>query len=1038
MSTETKNVQVRIDFITDENRKFAGTILQTEKFNKELRTSQAELVKYRKALAEAGNDEVKRAAALENIALAEQKVANAASRIAVESRKISQIDLTKLTPAQLVERAKQLDFAIRNIPRSAPQFAELEAELIRVNGQLGEMRSRAKGIEEQGQKAGGQPGLIGSVIGRVAGFAAVIGAIIATLRGLFNFVSQALTDFDEGAKADEALKSRIESTQGAAGRTFEQLKEQANELQKITLFGDENIQKGQELLLTFTNVRDEILDRTVPAMLDLSTVFGQDVSASAVQLGKALNDPVGGITALRRVGITFSEDQQRMIKSLVDTGDVAGAQTIILQELERQVGGAAKAAAEAGLGPFQLIQRRFGEVKESLGGLIEQGLVRLRPLLEGAIVFLEGLTDALVSGDKATGKYADGINFTIGLLKFIAGALNIVYQALKFQYEIFSTVATRIAEFIEAGQRIPLVGEAINFVLAPLRLLYDAITNLPATWTGVVAAVKQGAENLSGIFQALVLRAQIFAKELDLSLSIRQDTKDRLTRELGDLKAKQGAIAAGRTIGEAYSQARDAAIAAAGAGGGTTTGGTKPVKLTVGGLSDEDAAKRRDQLLENELKGVEAAALRREVILENARLKDEVNETAYQNRLIDIKKQKLQEQLDVYRKFKREETVEALKVQNELLRLEADTTRPGAVAPLAAIGGKGPGQVTSQKAGAGQSGQVLDVGKDLLLRALQDKFEAALISEQDYELQKLELKRQFLDMELEQMRAASQPQTEEIKKREEEKAKIEEEIGKKRLENEQRLEDLRRATLQTSIQTTQDFFSAVAESLSADENARKKNASAIKAFQSGAVIASGVAEVAKIWEKSAEFGPLQSVIAAIQTAAAVLRTTTAVRKIAATKFARGTLMNFFSAKMGFFGGKPHSQGGTKGYFDDGTEIEVEKHEAFAVVNKRNAPLLRLLSSVNALGGNGVPFFQKGGAMRFDTGGLPNINTTPVSNFFAPSPFQAMGNLEGFINAVGMFQQIVAGFPREVAAKLSYLDLEKTGSELDQVRSDAAV
>lgn len=76
-----------------------------------------------------------------------------------------------------------------------------------------------------------------------------------------------------------------------------------------------------------------------------------------------------------------------------------------------------------------------------------------------------------------------------------------------------------------------------------------------------------------------------------------------------------------------------------------------------------------------------------------------------------------------------------------------------------------------------------------------------------------------------------------------------------------------------------------------------------------------------------------------------------------------------AAKGGVFGGKPHSGGGTKGYFDDGTQIEVEKGELFAVVNKKNTSLLSGLSALNSFGGNGVPFFERGGAMFLQDGGI---------------------------------------------------------------------
>lgn len=84
-----------------------------------------------------------------------------------------------------------------------------------------------------------------------------------------------------------------------------------------------------------------------------------------------------------------------------------------------------------------------------------------------------------------------------------------------------------------------------------------------------------------------------------------------------------------------------------------------------------------------------------------------------------------------------------------------------------------------------------------------------------------------------------------------------------------------------------------------------------------------------------------------------------VATIKSQSFARGGVV-----KMGIFKGRPHSQGGTKGVFSDGTRVEVEKDEAFVVVNKRNTPLLRHLSNVNAAGGHGTRFFAGGGAIDF--------------------------------------------------------------------------
>jgi hypothetical protein len=91
-------------------------------------------------------------------------------------------------------------------------------------------------------------------------------------------------------------------------------------LQATTTFADEVILSGENMLLTFTNIGRDVFPMATETMLDMSQALGQDVTASAMQLGKALNDPVAGITALTRVGVTFSEEQKAVIESLAATG----------------------------------------------------------------------------------------------------------------------------------------------------------------------------------------------------------------------------------------------------------------------------------------------------------------------------------------------------------------------------------------------------------------------------------------------------------------------------------------------------------------------------------------------------------------------------------------------------------------------------------------------------------------------------------------------------------------------------------------------
>ncbi len=140
----------------------------------------------------------------------------------------------------------------------------------------------------------------------------------------------AVKNFDEQAKAVAQVEQGLISTGNAVGYNTEQLKKQASALQENTLFGDENILKNVTAqLLTFTNVTGREFERTQQAALDLATRLDGDLKGAAIQLGKALNDPIANLSALSRSGIQFSKDQKVLINSLVEMGKTAEAQSII-------------------------------------------------------------------------------------------------------------------------------------------------------------------------------------------------------------------------------------------------------------------------------------------------------------------------------------------------------------------------------------------------------------------------------------------------------------------------------------------------------------------------------------------------------------------------------------------------------------------------------------------------------------------------------------------------------------------------------------
>jgi len=183
---------------------------------------------------------------------------------------------------------------------------------------------------------------------------------------------------DSYAKQEQALaqvRQGLKSTKGVSGKTFKELTKQASDLQAKTLFGDEEILQGATAqLLTFTNITGKQFDRTQEAALNLATRLDGDLKSASIQLGKALNDPIANLSALSRSGIQFSEEQKAVIKEMAETNRLAEAQTLILDELENQYGGAAEAAGNTLSGKLKKLGNQFGDVQEKIGFHILKGL----------------------------------------------------------------------------------------------------------------------------------------------------------------------------------------------------------------------------------------------------------------------------------------------------------------------------------------------------------------------------------------------------------------------------------------------------------------------------------------------------------------------------------------------------------------------------------------------------------------------------------------------------------------------------------------
>lgn len=212
----------------------------------------------------------------------------------------------------------------------------------------------------------GLSGIISKVMGPL-GLALGGGGVIAML----GHSVKALADAE---RVTRKLEKVLKSTGYAAGFSARQLEIMADKLADSSVYTDEEIRNVQTMLATFKNIGGTTFTETTQAVMDLSSVMGQDLRSSVVQLGKAMNDPVRGVTALRSIGVSFTEEQQKQIKNLVEQNRLADAQRIILDEMKSEFGGAAAAEADSLGGKIQMIKKEFVNFSEEMGRSISNAL----------------------------------------------------------------------------------------------------------------------------------------------------------------------------------------------------------------------------------------------------------------------------------------------------------------------------------------------------------------------------------------------------------------------------------------------------------------------------------------------------------------------------------------------------------------------------------------------------------------------------------------------------------------------------------------
>ncbi len=276
-----------------------------------------------------------------------------------------------------------------------------------------------------------------------------------------------------GLRAEAEATRSVEAVLQSMGRTeinTESITKFASELQANSDFVEEEIIQAAGVMASFGNVADKDLNRANQAAAELAARFEMDLGSATTMLGKALNDPIAGLTSLGRAGVQFTDQQKDQIRAMVEAGDIAGAQGIVYDELAKQTTGAAAAQQDS----FEKLQDVVGETAESI-------LSKAMPAIESLVGWITKSVEAFDRMPPSTEKVVGGIGAVTAALWVlhahpIVATISLIIGSLIYLEDRFGTVTKAVDIMSGAWDRWKRIGfDAIQMTINNFATMADFI-----------------------------------------------------------------------------------------------------------------------------------------------------------------------------------------------------------------------------------------------------------------------------------------------------------------------------------------------------------------------------------------------------------------------------------------------------------------------------------------------------------------------------------------------------------------------------------
>lgn len=348
---------------------------------------------------------------------------------------------------------------------------------------------------------------------KTAGDQVVIGALRNIGGGLVNIAGNALgaaTDaFADFAKesfsgAIEAQKGIDELTASIAHLgnkspiTTDQAMALADQFKNLVGGSDDVVLAMTNVGLRFNSISSDLMPRFIEQSADLATALGIDPVKSAQMLGKVLEDigtdGAGSIGKLTAAGVQLSDAQKDQILAMVEMGDVAGAQQLVLDALAETTGGKAAAAAETFAGRMAIFQESIADAGE---GVMMSLLPALETLADEVLPVITPLIGeiAAAASEWITGVFVPAL---LQAVEWVKANWPAIQQAIADGWAAMQPVLQAVWDFIQTVV-IPGFQAAVAWVVE--------------NWPGIQATISDVMTQVQAVIEDILSGIQAFWDE---------------------------------------------------------------------------------------------------------------------------------------------------------------------------------------------------------------------------------------------------------------------------------------------------------------------------------------------------------------------------------------------------------------------------------------------------------------------------------------------------------------------------------------------